>query len=158
RGECSIKKVGCGSEPGQADAARRFKKKVLKPAQRRKVVAELVSDYRICLRRACHVSVLSTSVWYYKNVRKNDSPLRQRIRKTAATRVRYGIERIVVLLQRGGWKDNHKRVYSIYKEEGLKLRVKRPRRGRAAPLRSGRPICSHFPDRWSMHVVADALH
>lgn len=91
------------------------------------MVAGLVSDYRISLRRACHVSLLSTSVWYYKNVRKNDAPLRQRIRNIAETRVRYGIERIVVLLKREGWKDNHKRVYRIYKEEGLNLRVKRPR-------------------------------
>lgn len=83
------------------------------------MVTGLVSDYRVSLRRACNVSLLSTSVWYYKNVRKNDGPLRQRIRNIAETRVRYGIERIVVLLRREGWEDNHKRVYRIYKEEGL---------------------------------------
>lgn len=121
------------------------------------MVAGLVSDYRISLRRACHVSLLSTSVWYYKNVRKNDAPLRQRIRNIAETRVRYGIERIVVLLKREGWKDNHKRVYRIYKEEGLNLRVKRPRRCRAASHRSERPVFSNLHDCWSMDFVADAL-
>lgn len=121
------------------------------------MVAGLVSDYRISLRRACEVSLLSTSVWYYKNIRKNDGPLRLRIRNIAETRVRYGIERIVVLLKREGWKDNHKRIYRVYKEEGLNLRVKRPRRCRAASHRSERPSFSNLHDCWSMDFVADAL-
>src|SRR5690606_33065190 len=66
-------------------------------------------------------------------------------------------ERIVVLLKREGWKDNHKRVYRIYKEEGLNLRVKRPRRCRAASHRSERPVFSNLHDCWSMDFVADAL-
>lgn len=121
------------------------------------MVKGLVSDYQVSLRRACKVSLLSTSVWYYKNVRRNDGPLRQRIRDIAETRVRYGIERIVVLLKREGWKDNAKRVYRIYKEEGLNLRVKRPRRCRAASHRSERPTFSNLHDCWSMDFVADAL-
>lgn len=35
------------------------------------------------------------------------------------------------MLRREGWKDNHKRVYRVYKEEGLNLRSKRPRRIKA---------------------------
>jgi len=110
------------------------------------MVRGLVSDYRVSLQRACQVSLLSTSVWYYRNVRRNDGPLRQRIRNIAETRVRYGIERIVVLLKRECWKDNHKRVYRIYKEDGLNLRVKRPRRCRAASHRSQRPTFSNLYD------------
>src|SRR5690554_7558247 len=121
------------------------------------MVTGLVSDYRISLRRACEVSLLSTSVWYYKNIRKNDGPLRQRIRNIAETRVRYGIERIVVLLKREGWKDNHKRVYRIYKEEGLNLRVKRPWRCRAVSYRSENPAFFSLHACWSMDLVAVAL-
>ena len=121
------------------------------------MVKGLVSDYRVSLRRACSVSLLSTSVWYYKNVRNNDAPLRQRIRNIAESRVRYGIERIVVLLKREGWHDNPKRIYRIYKEEGLNLRVKRPRRCRAASHRSQRPASSSLHDCWSTDFVADAL-
>jgi len=103
------------------------------------MVTELISDYRISLCRACEVSLLSTSVWYYKHHRGDDAPLRLRIKSIAETRVRYGIERIVVLLKREGWRDNQKRIYRIYKEEGLNLRVKRPRRCRAAAHRSEKP-------------------
>ena len=67
-----------------------------------------------------HVSLV---LW---NVRKNDDPLRERIRSIAETRVRFGIERIVVLLKREGWKDNHKRVYRIYKEEGFESACEAP--------------------------------
>src|SRR5690606_20718565 len=121
------------------------------------MVAELVSDYRISLRRACHVSLLSTSVWYYKNVRKNDAPLRQRIRNIAETRVRYGIERIVVLSEEAGWKENHSGVYRIYKEACLNLRVTRQRPCRADSHRSERLVFSNLHDCWSMDFVADAL-
>lgn len=134
-----------------------LKKKVLRPAQRRKMVSSLQSDYRVSLRRACEVSLLSTSVWYYKHHRRDDAPLRSRIRNIAETRVRYGIERIVVLLKREGWKDNAKRVYRIYREEGLNLRVKRPRRCRAASHRSKAPVFSTLNDCWSMDFVSDEL-
>jgi hypothetical protein len=33
----------------------------------------------------------------------------------------YGFECIQVLLRREGWRDNHKRTYRIYKEDGLNL-------------------------------------
>lgn len=46
----------------------------------------------------------------------------------ASTRVRYGFWRIFVLIRRDGWHVNHKRIYRLYKEEGLNLRTKRPRR------------------------------
>ncbi|WP_066754165.1 IS3 family transposase [Sphingobacterium populi] len=69
------------------------------------------------------MSLLSTSVWYYKHHRRDDGPLRLRIKSIAETRVRYGIERIVVLWKREGWRDNQKRIYRIYKEEGLNLKI-----------------------------------
>lgn len=100
---------------------------------------------------------MSTSVWYYRAHRREDAPIRQRIRDIAQTRVRYGLWRIYVLLRREGWRDNHKRVYRIYKEEGLNLRVKRPRRCRAASHRSEPPAFSSLHDCWSMDFVADAL-
>ncbi len=121
------------------------------------MVKGLIDDYQVSLRRACAVSLLSTSVWYYQAHGREDRPLRVRIRDIAETRVRYGLRRIYILLRREGWKDNHKRVYRIYKEEGLNLRVKRPRRCRAASHRSERPVFSSLHDCWSMDFVADAL-
>ncbi len=72
--------------------------------------------------------------------------LRLRIKSIAETRARYGIERIVFLMKREGWRDNQKRIYRIYKEEGLNLRVKRPRRYLAVAHRSERPVFSNLHD------------
>ena len=80
-----------------------------------------------------------------------------RIREIALTRVRYGYLRIHTLLRREGWRVNHKRVYRLYKLEGLHLRSKRPRRNRAAAHRLERVEATRPHQSWSMDFVADAL-
>ena len=54
--------------------------------------------------------------------------LRIRLRDLAQARVSYGYRRLQVLLEREGWRVNHKRVYRLYREEGLGMRPKKPRR------------------------------
>jgi putative transposase len=80
-----------------------------------------------------------------------------RIKDIAAARVRYGYRRIHVLLQREGWQINHKRVYRIYCEEGLNLRVKSKRKRPGAALRIARQQATGVNDTWSMDFAADAL-
>lgn len=43
---------------------------------------------------------------------------------------RYGYRRITVLLQQAGWRVNHKRVERIWRQEGLKVPKKQPKRAR----------------------------
>lgn len=43
------------------------------------------------------------------------------------------------MLKREGWRDNHKRVYRLYREQGLSLRLKRPRRNKSALKRQPQP-------------------
>lgn len=113
--------------------------------------------YRVSVRRACQVVRQSTRGWYYKPKEKHDAPLLRRIQEIAATRVRYGFWRIYVLLRRDGWQVNHKRVYRLYKQAGLNLRSKRPRRRKAAAHRLERPLLTGPNPSWSMDFVADAL-
>jgi len=58
-------------------------------------------------------------------VKDGQAVLRKRIREMAGVRIRYGYRRIHVLLLREGGKVNHKRVYRLYREEGLNLRRKK---------------------------------
>ena len=44
------------------------------------------------------------------------------LRELAAARVRFGYRRLTVMLKREGWNVNAKRIYRIYKEEGLIVR------------------------------------
>lgn len=101
--------------------------------------------------------LLHHSVWYYRGKARDDTAIRRRIREISQIRIRYGIERIYVLLRREGWKDNMKRIYRIYKEEGLNLRSKRPRRSKAAAHRTERPEVSNINQCWSMDFVSDQL-
>jgi len=110
----------------------------------------LIDSYRISARRACRVVVLARSTFNYTPRPRNDDALVARIREIALTRVRYGYWRIYT----EGWPVNDKRVYRLYKLEGLNLRSKRPRRNRAAAHRLERVEETHPHQVWSMDFVA----
>ncbi|WP_373322404.1 IS3 family transposase [Chitinimonas viridis] len=85
-----------------------------------------------------------------------DAALRQRLCELAEQRRRFGSPRLHVLLQREGWRINHKRVERVYKEAGLSLRLRR-RRKRPSHLRVVQPPPSGPNQRWSMDFVADIV-
>ncbi|MFD1188778.1 IS3 family transposase [Pontibacter rugosus] len=132
-------------------------RKALRPAQVKRLASQLQKDYRISVRRACKVVLLHRSGWYYRSKARDSSVIRKRMQEIAQVRVRYGFWRIFILLRREGWKDNHKRVHRLYKEEGLNLRSKRPRRNKAAAHRLERTELSTNHECWSMDFVADQL-
>src|SRR5439155_1083656 len=57
-----------------------------------------------------------------------DSELRARLKKLAAKRMRFGYRRLTAMLVREGMPTNHKRVYRLYREEGLAMRIRQRRR------------------------------
>src|SRR5215813_2238591 len=88
--------------------------------------------------------------------RDPQTELRVRLRDLASTRIRYGYRRLTVLLRREGWHVNTKRVYRLYREEGLELRIKR-RAKRAAQARIRLTEARYANQRWSMDFVSDRL-
>jgi putative transposase len=78
------------------------------------------------------------------------------LRDLATRRPRYGYRRLTVLLRRQGWRVNHKRVYRLYREEGLQVRIKR-RKKLASASRVVPPSARRVNERWSMDFVSDAL-
>lgn len=113
--------------------------------------------FRIGSRRGCGLVQLNRSTFTYRLKPDPKEPaLRARLKELAATRVRYGYTRLTVLLRREGWLINRKRVYRLYKEEGLELRTKkkkkRPSHGRV-PLGAA----SRVNEKWSMDFVNDRL-
>jgi putative transposase len=117
----------------------------------------LMDNYRVSVRRDCSLMLIGSSVYYYRSRGWDDTPLRNRIREIAISRVRYGCRRIYILLRREGWTDNHKRVHRLYREEGLNLRAKRPRRLNSGAHRLERSVGSGLHQVWSMDLVSDAL-
>lgn len=116
----------------------------------------LLDAYHIGLRRGCRLMMQSRTVYNYRSCR-DDRALTHRIREIAEARVRYGCQRIHILLRREGWLVNHKKTHRIYCLEGLNLRTKRPRRHVTARHRHVRPEVSAVDQCWSMDFVADNL-
>jgi putative transposase len=115
-------------------------------------------SYGVSIVRACQVLQCQRSTYYYQSVADEQAELKIRIRDIAQSRVSYGYRRIHVMLQREGWKINHKRVYRIYKQEGLMMRPKRPRRHVTSSRRMERPSATQPNECWSMDFMSDGLY
>lgn len=83
--------------------------------------------------------------------------MKQRIREICETRVRYGYRRVHYALRREGWVVNVKKVYRLYKEMGLQLHNKTPRRHVKAKLREDRTDAVRPNDVWPIDFVHDQL-
>ena len=110
------------------------------------------------IRHACRALQIERSLYHYKSRRPPQADLKQRIKEIAETRVRYGYRRIHVLLRREGWLVNAKRVNRLYREMGLQLRNKSPKRKVKAKLREGRVPPAGANEVWAMDFVHDQLY
>ena len=101
---------------------------------------------------------MQTSSYHYqaKHSAVNEA-LKQRMKEIAAARVRFGYRRITVLLRREGWKVNAKRVYRLYREEGMQLSRKKPKKKRASHQRVATSQAEEANQKWSMDFVTDRL-
>ena len=128
----------------------------MKPVQKRAVVHSVRAGFRVSERRACRVAGVPRSTCRYRSAARDQTALRVRLRDLAASRVRYGYRRLHVLLRREGWMVNHRRVYRLYREEGLGIRVKRRKKLASAP-RVLPPPAKRPRERWSMDFLTDGL-
>lgn len=110
-------------------------KKALTPDRKRGLIADLMARFGASQRKICSLIGLSRSSWHYQSIARDSSALQMRIKEITETRRHYGYRRVNVMLKREGWKDNHKRVYRLYQEMGLSLRLKRPRRHKSCQER-----------------------
>jgi len=129
----------------------------LKPSRKRELATDLMMRYGASMRKACAAIGLSRMVYLYRSAERDSAALAMRIKEIAQTRVHYGYRRVHVMLKREGFKDNHKRVYRLYRDLGLSLRHKRPKRNKAAQLRQPKALAQHINQIWSMDFVADNL-
>lgn len=122
------------------------------------MVKHLIQVYQASERRACRLLRLHRSLYRSQPKKDPQSFLRMRIKEIAAARIRYGYRRIHVLLKREGWKINHKRVYRLYREEGLNLRGKSKRKKISAPRIVDKNAPTRLNECWAMDFVSDQLY
>ena len=129
---------------------------MVKPAAKKEVVHHLMQGYSVSLRRACRLLELNTSSYYYQTKPGNDEALRKALKAIASRRRRWGYRMLTCALRRQGFTDNHKRIYRIYREEGLQVPKRRKRK--TAQWRGEKSTEAETKnDRWSMDFVSDQL-
>ena len=107
-------------------------------------------------RRACRLIGMDVSSYRYRSKRPDDGPLRERLRALASVRRRFGYRRLGWLLEREGMRVNLKKVWRVYREEGLTVRRRRGRR-RAIGTRAPIVAPQGLNQRWSLDFVSDQL-
>ena len=123
----------------------------------RQVVAYLMASHGYSQRRACRLTRLSRSTQRRISRRDPRTELRQRMHEIVSTRVRYGYRRVHVMLRRSGWDVGRNVIYRLYREEGLALRSKRPRRRKMMVHRQARCQPKAANEAWSLDFVHDQL-
>lgn len=117
--------------------------------------------FKVSERRACRVIGQYRTTQKYIKVKKDDEDiLTKRVIELASKYGRYGYRRITELLKAEGWKVNTKRIERIWRQEGLKVPQKQPKRGRLW-LNDGscirhKPIYKNHV--WSYDFVMDRTH
>ena len=116
----------------------------------------LEAEYEMSERHACRLMGLGRSTRRYRARKERDAALRVRLKALAARRMRFGYRRLTAMLLREGMPANHKRVYRLYREEGLVMRIRQRRRIRWSGA-VVKPAASQPNERWSMDFVTDCV-
>ena len=107
-------------------------------------------------RRACGLIGMSRGSWRYRKKERDEAALRKRLLELAAERPRFGYRRLHRMLRREKWMVNHKRVYRIYREEGLAMRRRKGKRFRAEARVPLVPP-TRANQMWTMDFIRDSL-
>jgi len=123
---------------------------------RREAAEYLKKSYSAGLRRICGLLQMARSTFYHQPSGRGDEALREALKETALRRRRWGYRMLGLALKRRGFTDNAKRIYRIYREEGLQVRQRRKRK--TAKWRGERPFAAAgLNQRWSMDFMSDQL-
>jgi len=111
---------------------------VVGPQAEREAVRVVREEARLSERHACGLIGMHRGSWRYRPRERDDAALRTRLRELAGERPRFGYRRLHIFLGRETtesgeprWRVNHKRVYRLYREEGLAMRRRKRKRFRA---------------------------
>jgi putative transposase len=127
---------------------------MVRPAVRRQAVEHVQEAFGLSERSACRALGFPRASHRYEPIRAEAPELVAKLRAVAHERPRFGYRRLHLMLRRAGLMVNHKRIYRLYRLEGLTVRIKRRKRLAASP-RVAPPPPSRPGQRWSMDFVCD---
>jgi putative transposase len=123
--------------------------------QRQDAVLRAMRGHPISQRRAC--VLIGVDPKTVRRERPPDNPeIREEMHKIAEKRRRFGYRRVGIMLERKGMVMNEKKLYRIYREEGLSVRRRRGRK-RARGSRTPLPVPLRPNQRWSLDFLSDTF-
>ena len=133
------------------------------PQAEREAVRVVREQAGLSERHACGLIGMHRGSWRYRRRERDETALRARLREMAGERPRFGYRRLCIFLRREEnedgelrWLVNHKRVYRLYREEGLAMRRKRRKRFRAE-ARVPLALPTRANEVWTMDYTHDEL-
>lgn len=127
------------------------------PAQRRQLAHDIVNEYHLSIRRTCRLLGISRNHYYYgPRLAPENTIIADKLINLAETYKRWGFGKMFQYLRLKGNRWNHKRVYRIYTELALNLRIKPKKRiivREPAPL----IVPENKNDCWSLDFMQDSL-
>jgi putative transposase len=135
-----------------------LEKKVVKPSRRKEMAKRAVTTHKVSIRLACQAFGLSETCYRYQpRLSDENAEIADWLIRLTHNWKDGGFGLCFAYLRNvKGFRWNHKRVYRIYRELELTLRIKPKRR-----IRREKPIPLAVPDRlnhtWSMDFMHDQL-
>ena len=129
---------------------------MVSPKIKRAVAETVVKKHDLSQRRAFKLVSLHRSVGRYTTKKVEETELKDEIKAIALDRPRFGYRRIHVIMKKKGLKMNHKKLYRLYKEMGLKVR-KRGSRRRAIGPRLTKIKATEVNQVWGLDFMSDRL-
>lgn len=132
------------------------------PRAEREAVRVAREEGQLSERRACGLIGMNRGSWRYQRKERHEAALRARLRELAGERPRFGYRRLHRMLRRekengrAKWVVNHKRVYRLYREEGLAMRQRKSKRFRAE-ARVPLALPARVNQMWTMDFTRDSL-
>lgn len=126
------------------------------PGAKRACCKAVIEDYGFSERKACRLVGAHRTAIRYSTKKLEEFLLKEKIITVAHAKRRYGYRRIHMMLKRDGICINHKKLFRIYKELGLKV-LKRGGRKKALGQRVVRIPLTRVNQEWSLDFVHDAL-
>lgn len=130
----------------------------MSPSLKRTAVEDLESSFEVSQRRACEVlDQPRSSQRYTAQQRDDEAALVKAMLELAREHPRYGYRMITAKLRQAGWTVNRKRVYRLWRREGLKVPPKKRKKQRLGTSENGcvRRRAEHQNHVWCWDFVFD---
>jgi putative transposase len=121
----------------------------------RRDVAFVVTEFGYSERQACKLVDMDRSSYRYSARADRNAELREELVTLARQKPRYGYRRLWAVLSRRGRNVNIKRIYRLYRQEGLAVRrLKRKRLERTAAVNAALTAPNQ---EWALDFLADGV-